>query len=85
MTEKPICPLLDEFLIRRAQLRRALPSFTALTDPVAIAAVAKIFDRVAELEEQAQAGRLLPWQEEELAIVRELIRSIRQSWRGRLQ
>jgi hypothetical protein len=61
---------------------------TKLTDPptnmpVEFAdLVSKIMDREAELVKQAEAGLLLPWQEEELVIVSDLLRNIRQSWRG---
>jgi hypothetical protein len=63
---------------------------TKLTDPptsmpVEFAdLVSKIMDREAELVKQAEAGLLLPWQEEELVIVSDLLRNIRQSWRERL-
>lgn len=63
---------------------------TKLTDPptnmpVEFAdLVSKIMDREAELVKQAEAGLLLSWQEEELVIVSDLLRNIRQSWRERL-
>jgi hypothetical protein len=55
------------------------------TDPLADLVLSEILDRVAELVKEDEAGLLLPWQQEELAIVCELLRSIHQSRRLRLQ
>lgn len=56
----------------------------ATGSPLADRVVAKILDREAELVELTEAG--LSWQEEreELAVVRELLRSFHQLARGRL-
>ncbi len=53
-------------------------------DPLGDLVYSRIVDRVAELEAEAEAGFLLPWQQEELALVRELLLSIHQSRRARL-